>query len=109
MTTLSNVKEAAQLRLREHSKETLAALKGKALDCIVEMHKHGSTVQQVTVRRDHVTIEIDKPNEWLQGAIHVTRVNGRYREIVKVTSIMGCQVQWVEREEHPFLQQHGHV
>ena len=104
MNTLNDVKAAALARLRAHSEATLDAIKGKALDCIVEMHKHGITVQTVTVRNDHVTIEVDGPSQWLKGSIHITRVNGRYREIVMVTSVLGCQVQWVEQEEHPFLQ-----
>lgn len=103
MSTLTELKKSEQSRLREQSFETLVSLKGKALDCIVEMHKRRITVQQVTIRRDHVTIEIDKPGDLLQGSIHVTRVNGRYREVIKVTSVLGCQVQWVEQEAHPFL------
>ena len=103
MSTLSIVKKASEERLRAYSDETLAALKGKALDCIAEMHKHGITVQQVTVRRDHVTIEIDRPSQWLKGSLHVTRINGRFREIVMVAAVKGCQVQWIEQDEHPLL------
>lgn len=103
MSTLNEVKEATQRRLRAYSDETLSALKGKALDCIVELHKSAITVQQITVRRDHVTIDIDDPGQLLTGSFHVSRINGSYREIVKVTAVRGCQVQWVEREKHPLL------
>ena len=104
MSTLSNLKKLSSLRHQIHSEETLAALKGKALDCMVEMHKHGVTVRKITIMREHVTIDIDQPDQWLRGSIHITRVNGGRREIVMVTSVLGCQVQWVKEEEHPFLQ-----
>lgn len=102
MTTLSDIKKAIALRLRHQSVAALAAV-DKAAKAIRFLHLHGCTVQQVTVRPGHVTIEIDQPTEWLRGSIHITRVNGHYREVVRVAAVLDCQVQWVEREAHPLL------
>lgn len=103
---LKTLRAAIELRLRRHSNLTAIAMK-KATACIAHLQLHGCIVQRVTVQRDHVTVEIDQPSSWLQGAIHITRVNGRYREIVRVTAVLGCQVQWVEREAHVLLQREG--
>lgn len=105
-SALKTLRTAIELRLRRHSNLTVIAMK-KASACIAHLQLHGCVVQTVTVRRDHVSIEIDQPSAWLQGAIHITRINGRYREIVKVTAVLGCQVQWVEREAHVLLQREG--
>jgi hypothetical protein len=105
-SVLKDLRSAIELRLRRHSNLTLQAM-DKATACITHLQLHGCIVQRVTVQRDHVTVEIDQPSSWLQGAIHITRINGRYREIVKVTAVLGCQVQWTEREAHVLLQREG--
>jgi len=103
MSTLKDIQDAIRLRLHHQSVQTLDAV-DKAAKVIRYLHLHGCTVQQVTVRPGYVTLEIDKPGPWLKGAMHITRVNGPYREVVRVASVMNCQVQWTEREEHPLLQ-----
>lgn len=106
MNALKGLKRAIELRLRRHSNITVTAMK-KASACIAHLQLHSCVVQTVTVRRDHISIEIDQPSVWLQGSVHISRINGRYREIVKVTAVHGCQVQWIEREAHPLLQREG--
>lgn len=101
---LKAIQEAIALRLRTQSNQTLETLR-RAEKCVMYLHLHSCTVQQVTVRRDHAVIEIDPPKEgWLKGSITVRRVNGLLRETTKVTKVMDCQVQWTEREKHPLLQ-----
>jgi hypothetical protein len=103
---LKDLQKAVELRLRRHSNITMQAMK-KATRCIAHLQLHGCVVSTVTVVMDHVTVEIGKPGAWLKGAIHITRVNGRYREIVRVTAVLGCQVQWTEREAHVLLRREG--
>jgi hypothetical protein len=105
-SALKTLRAAIELRLRRHSNLTVQSMK-KASACIAHLQLHGCIVQTVIVRRDHVTVEIDQPSNWLRGSNHITRVNGRYREIVKVAAVHGCQVQWVEREAHVLLQREG--
>lgn len=105
-SVLKDLRTAIELRLRRHSNLTVIAMK-KASACIAHLQLHGCVVKRVIVQRDHVSIEIDQPSAWLQGSIHISRINGRYREIVKVTAVHGCQVEWVERELHPLLQREG--
>lgn len=106
MNALKGLKRAVALRLRRHSNLTAIAIK-KASACVAHLQLHGCVVQSVTIRHDHVTVEIDQPGNWLRGSIHIARVNGRYREIVKVTAVHGCQVQWMEREAPAILQREG--
>lgn len=106
MNTLKAIRSAIELRLRHQSDETLQAV-DKAAKCIRFLHLHGCTVQQVTVRPGYAAIDIDEPGAWLQGSICIRRVNGRYREVVMVAKVLGCQVQWVVREAHPLLQREG--
>lgn len=103
MNALKDIQDAIKLRLHNQSVQTLDAV-DKAAKVIRYLHLHGCTVQQVVVRPGYVVLEIDKPGDWLKGAMHISRVNGRYREVVRVASVMSCQVQWTEREEHPLLQ-----
>jgi hypothetical protein len=106
MNALKGLKRAIELRLRRHSNLTAIAIK-KAAACVAHLQLHGCVVHAVIIRHEHVTVEIDQPGSWLRGSIHITRINGRYREIVKVTAVYGCQVQWVEREAHVLLQREG--
>lgn len=106
MSVLNAVKTAIDLRLRRHSDDTLTQLR-LAEACIVHLHRQGSTVQQVTVRRDHVVIDIDQPGAWITGSVYIRRVHGSVRALHKVGRVMGCQVQWVESEPNPMLQQAG--
>ncbi|MGS1014077.1 hypothetical protein ACVCL0_09210 [Rhodanobacter sp. UC4450_H17] len=106
MSVLNDIRESIQLRLRTQSVAAMRAV-DKAAKAIRYLHLHGCTVQQVTIRPDHVVIEIDQPGEWLKGSMHITRVNGRYREVVRVAPVLGCQVQWIEREAHVLLQREG--
>lgn len=106
MNALKSIQQAIALRLRSQSNETLVTLR-QAEACVIHLHKHCCTVQAVTVRRDYAVIEIDQPSAWLQGSICIRRVNGLHRETTKVAKVMGCQVQWVEREAHVLLQREG--
>ena len=106
MNVLKDIKAAINCRLRNQSVQTLDAV-DKAAKAIRYLHLHGCTVQQVTVRPGYVVIDIDQPGEWLKGSMHISRVNGPYREIVKVAPVMSCQVQWIERIAHPLLQREG--
>lgn len=106
MSVLNDIRQSIQQRLRNQSVDALRAV-DKAAKVIRYLHLHDCTVQQVTIRPDHVVIDIDQPGQWLKGSIHITRVNGRYREIVKVAPVLGCQVQWIEREAHALLQREG--
>jgi hypothetical protein len=106
MNTLEEVKKGIERRLRAQSIELQATVE-KAARCIVHLMEQGCTIQQLTVRSDYAVIDIDQPGEWLKGSIFLSRINGRYRELVKVTKVRGCQVQWVEREAHPLLQKEG--
>ena len=106
MKTLEQVKENIKLRLRDHSIELKATVE-KAAKCIVYLMDHGCAIEQVTVRYDYAVIDIAEPSEWLKGSIHVRRVNGGYRELVMVTTVRGCQVQWLVHEPHPLLQREG--
>lgn len=106
MSVLNGIRNAIELRLRNQTVEALRGLE-QAGHCISHLLAHGCTVEQITVRRDYVVIDIDQPSSWLQGSICVRRINGRYREVVMVTKVLGCQVQWVERELHPLLRREG--
>ncbi|MHB1273648.1 MAG: hypothetical protein ACYCZD_12940 [Rhodanobacter sp.] len=107
MKALKGIQDAIALRLRSQSNETLATLR-RAEKCVTYLHLHQCTVQQVTVRTNYAVIEIDPPRErWLTGSICIRRVNGLTRETTKVAKVMGCQVQWVEREAHVLLQREG--
>lgn len=103
---LDDIKKSIELRLREHSIE-LQRTVDKAAQCIAHLMEQGCNVHQLTVRRDYAVIEIDRPSDWMKGSIQVRRINGRYREIVMVTKVRDCQVQWIEREAHPLLQREG--
>lgn len=106
MNVLKSIQKAIALRLHQQSNETLDSLR-KAEKCILFLHLHGCTVQHVSVRRDHVVLDIDQPGDWLQGTIFIRRVNGSQRELHRVARVMGCQVQWVEREAHVLLRREG--
>lgn len=106
MNTLEQVKKSIKLRLRDQSIE-LKAMVEKAANCIVYLMDHACAIEQVTVRYDYVVIDIAEPSDWLKGSIHVRRVNGGYRELVMVTTVRGCQVQWLVREPHPLLRREG--
>ncbi len=95
MNTLKEVALQMVLRMRSRSDEVMRQLH-EAMACAFHLHDRGCIVLQITVRHDYAVIEIDKPAE-LQGALKVTRINGRYREVVRVTRLMGCQVEWTER------------
>ena len=105
-STLKDLRAAIELRLRRHSNLTVQSMK-KASACIAHLQLHDCVVERVIVQQSHVTVEIDRPSSWLQGSMHISRVNGRYREVIKVASVRGCQVQWIEREAHPLLQREG--
>lgn len=106
MSTLATIRAAITLRLKTQSDETLKTVE-EAARCIRFLHGHGCTVQQVTVRPGWASVDIDAPGDWLQGSVCIRRVNGRYRELVMVTKVLGCQVQWMVREAHPLLQREG--
>jgi hypothetical protein len=106
MSKFSILRKAIELRLRRGSNLTVQSMK-RASACIAHLQLHGCVVKQVTVRRDHVTIDIDDPSAWLQGAIHIARVRGQRREVIKVTTVLGCQVNWVEHEDHRLLRREG--
>ncbi|MGO4699836.1 hypothetical protein [Dyella sp. 2RAB6] len=106
MNTLEEVKKNIDMRLRAQSVELQETVQ-KAAQCIVHLMEQGCTIQQLTVRPDYAVIDIDQPGEWLKGSILLSRINGRYRELVRVTKVRGCQVQWIEREAHPLLQREG--
>ncbi|MFC5525252.1 hypothetical protein ACFPPA_05795 [Rhodanobacter ginsengisoli] len=106
MNVLKSVQKAIALRLSKQSNETLDSLR-RAEKCILFLHMHGCTVQNVSVRRDHIVIDIDQPGTWLTGSIFIRRVHGSMRELHRVARVMGCQVQWVEREAHVLLQREG--
>jgi hypothetical protein len=106
MSVLKNIRDAIELRLRSQTAEALKGLE-QAATCVNHLLEHGCTVEQITVRRDYVVIDIDQPSSWLQGSICVRRFNGPYREVVMVTKVLGCQVQWIERELHPLLRREG--
>lgn len=106
MSVLKDIQSAIQLRLRSQSNQTLESVR-HAVKAVLYLHVHDCNVLEVTVRRDHVIIEIDQPSQWLTGRICVRRINGPYRETVKVTKVLDCQVQWVEREPHPLLRREG--
>lgn len=103
---LKTVQTAIALRLQRRSVATLEALK-QAEKCIVFLHAHQATVQQVTVRLDYAVIDIDQPGDWLKGSISVRRIRGDQRELQMVTKVLGCQVQWLVREAHPLLRREG--
>lgn len=98
MKALERIRAVVALSLRSQSDEALNGVK-QAMACVLHLHDRGCTVQQIVIRPKCVTVEIDPPGEALIGALHINRVNGRYRERVLVTSIVGCQVQWVERSD----------
>lgn len=100
------LRRAIELWLKRHSNLTVQSMK-KAGGCIAFLQLHGCIVQQVTVRKDHVTIDIDQPGPWLKGSIHITRVHGSVRQVVKTTSVRGCQVNWIEVEANRLLQREG--
>jgi hypothetical protein len=107
MKALKSIQAAIAMRLKSQSSEALETLR-KAEKCVIYLHEHQCTVQTITVRRDYATIEIDPPaTKWLQGSICIRRINGMVREITMVAKVMGCQVQWVEREAHKLLQREG--
>ncbi len=104
-TPLKTIQTAVDLRLRQHSDRILAAVKRAAV-CIEHLHAHGSTVQEVEIRGDHVVIHIDRPSSaFLTGSIHISRMNRDHRETVRVSSVLCCQVQWRERLDPPLLRQ----
>lgn len=100
------LRRAIELWLKRHSNLTVQSMK-KASACIAFLQLHGCIVQQVTVRKDHVIIDIDQPGQWLKGSIHITRVHGSVRQVVKTTSVRGCQVNWIELEQHQLLRREG--
>ena len=106
MNVLKGIQQAIALRLSSQSTAVLQAVR-KAEKCILFLHLHGTTVQQVTVRSEHIVIDIDKPSDWLQGSVFIRRINGSQRETCMVARVQGCQVQWVEREAHKLLQREG--
>ena len=106
MSKLSHLRKAIELRLRRGSNLTVQSMK-KASSCIAYLQQHGCIVHQVTVRKDHVTVDIDQPGPWLKGSIHITRVHGSVRQVVKTTSVRGCQVNWIEAEANRLLQREG--
>lgn len=107
MKSLQGIQQAIALRMSSQSNQTLDTLR-RAEKCVIFLHLHRCTVQQVTVRKDHAVIEIDPPQDkWLTGSICIRRVNGLHRETTKVAKVMGCQVQWTVREAHELLRREG--
>lgn len=107
MNALKSIQQAIALRLTSQSNQTLETLR-RAEKCMLFLHLHRCTVQQVTVRTDYAVIEIDPPQDkWLTGSIFIRRVNGLHRETTKVAKVMGCQVQWTVREAHELLRREG--
>lgn len=107
MKSFKGIKSAIALRLSNHSNQTLDTVR-RAEKCVMYLHLHGCTVQQVTVRKDYAVIDMDPPaDKWLRGSVCIRRVNGLHRETTMVAKVMGCQVQWVEREAHVLLQREG--
>lgn len=105
--SFKGIQSAIALRLSNHSNQTLDTIR-RAEKCVIYLHLHHCTVLQVTVRKDYAVIEMDPPTDkWLQGSICIRRVNGAHRETTKVAKVMGCQVQWIEREAHVLLQREG--
>jgi hypothetical protein len=98
MKPLKVLRTAVALHLRRSNTSLTVLALNKASACVAHLQLQGSNVHTVIVRHDHVTVEIDKPSAWLRGGLHIKRINGRYAETVKVAVVLGCQVQWVERE-----------
>lgn len=95
--TLKDLKKAVELRLRRHSNITAVAMQ-RASSCVAHLQWCGYVVKTVTVQRERVTVEIDPPGPRMTGTKHLSRFHAKHRETVTVTTRLGCQVRWVERE-----------
>ena len=107
MNALKDVASRIALRLHSQSDAVLGQVKN-ASRCVQHLHAHGCAVQQVLVRPGYVVIEIDKPSDWLSGAVKTSTPSAHdEREVVYVARVLGCTVQWTERVAAARLRREG--